>query len=142
MNKKYSNADELTTALFSMLRLARQQFQDKTRKISILQLHTLHFIADNPKITMKDLSKHFKITPPSATSLVDSLVKTGKIKKNVDKNDLRKTLLIITPTGAKIIEKENAKIAQNIKKLFSHLNDQELNDFIQIIKKIIQTYEK
>lgn len=73
--------------------------------ISMLHGQILKFVADQKTVTMKDLAQHLSITPPSATSITESLVKKGWLERVIDKQDRRIVRLRVTPKGRTMMRK-------------------------------------
>ena len=90
---------------------------------------------------MKQVADFFFITPPSATSLIDSLVKSKMLKRLPDKNDRRVIHLILTPKGEKTLKKNFAQMTAQIKKVFTCLNEKERKQLISIYKKISDYFQ-
>ena len=89
--------------------------------LSFSQCEVLIFVAENDSPTMHDIAGRFKIAAPSATSLVDSLVR-GKILLRVqDTLDRRAVRIILSPKGrtmaATITKRRKAVLASVLKVL-------------------------
>ncbi len=89
-------------------------------------------------ITCSTLSERMNLSPSRSSRIIDSLVKKGYLKRDVDDQDRRLTFLCLTKKGQKIkcdIEKENKKFEQL---LTSELSQQE----IEAIKSSLNLLEK
>jgi DNA-binding MarR family transcriptional regulator len=78
-------------------------------------------ICDNGKKNMSELCRDVDLKSGSLTSLIDNLIKKGYVKREFDKNDRRKILIVLTASGrnlTKIIKKslEDSALSK-IKKL-------------------------
>lgn len=80
--------------------------------VSMLHGQILRFVAEQKSVTMKDLARHLSITPPSATSLVECLVKKGWLARVTDKKDRRVVRICVTQSGRKMMRRVRKSIEQ------------------------------
>jgi DNA-binding MarR family transcriptional regulator len=139
-----TNIGKLISMLFTTGRLIKERTgsQDGVDPFSYLRLETLRFISESGGVAMRDIAYHLRITPPSATSLINGLVKSGQLNRTQDKEDRRVVLLKITPKGEKILATEFKKITKRMEKIFSKLDEKEIKDFIRILEKLSEVYKK
>jgi DNA-binding MarR family transcriptional regulator len=136
MKKKQKQAlqKELISTIFSTSRKIYKRISDS--KIvcfgSPLQRETLRFIMENDGCVMKEVANYLQITPPSATSMTNNLVKAGVIKRQADKRDRRTIRLFITKKG----EKTLSTGIQHMSKRLSKLSTGEQKNLIKILNKI------
>ena len=131
---KTNKIEILVNLFFENSRLIRKRVSDcrgRFDHLSWLQLHALGFVEDN-KPTVGELSSFLKIARPSATSMVNNLVKQNFVKKNKEEKDGRSVRLVILPAGKKFLKDGQAKIMVNLKPILSRLTDTELSNFIDI----------
>jgi DNA-binding MarR family transcriptional regulator len=127
--------------IISLIFLTRQQvFKEitfaKKPLFSFVQLLTIQFIKERRKTTMKEVAGFLNITPPSATSLINILVKNGVLARREGVGDRRIVWLKITPKGEKILKRGYAQIAGKIKETLSCLSEKEQKALIHILEKI------
>jgi len=130
--------------IFKTSRLIREQLKKEKRHsdpFSILRLEALRYIAEKKNPLMKEIADYFCITPPSATSLINPLVKSGMLERIYDKNDRRAIRLSITLKGRKELKKGFDKINNNMKKILNQLNINEQRNLIKILEKLSKIYE-
>ncbi|MCD6528546.1 MarR family transcriptional regulator [bacterium] len=131
--------------IFKTNRLIREKLKKEKKHLnffSILHLEALRYIAEKKNPSMKEVADYFCITPPSATSLINSLVRLNLVKRIYDKNDRRAIRLSITLKGKKELQKGIKRINENMKKVLSQLNTKELKNLIKILEKLSKIYEK
>ena len=114
--------------------------QNKTWPYSILHMKTLHYIQEHSDVTMHSIAELFSITPPSATSLVGGLVKTGYLSRSVDSKDRRIVHLSLTAKGKKILAEGLGRMALHMKELIMKLNAAEQQQLIKILQKLQRTF--
>lgn len=137
-------SEKLVSLMLSTSRLIRER-EKKEKKItplSFLKMEALRYIEQDKNISMKELADFFCITPPSATSLVEGLVREGRLQRVADKNDRRLIRLTVTEKGRKDLNKGWRKIKKRISKIFANLNEKEKEELIKILKKLEKVYKK
>ena len=133
---KINKIETLIDIFFGTSRLIRKRISDcgtGLDHLSWLRLHALGYIAEN-KPTVSELGSFLKISRPSATSMIKSLVEQKFVRKIKEKSDGRSSRLVILPGGQKFIKNGQAKIVANLKPILSQLTDRELENFISIYK--------
>lgn len=142
-NKKVIN--HIISLIFKNSRLIREHLRKEKKHpdpFSILRLEVLRYVSERKNPLMKEIADYFCITPPSATSLVNSLVKSGTLQRIEDKNDRRIIRLSITQKGKQEIKKRFREINNNMKNVLARLNLREQKELIKILEKLSKIYEK
>jgi DNA-binding MarR family transcriptional regulator len=103
---------------------------------SWLHFEALRYVDENGEPLMRDVAKHFSITPPAATLLIDGLVNNKMIKRIVDPKDRRTVRVALTPKGRKMIELGIRVRMKKIKEVLSVLTPQANKELISILNKI------
>ena len=85
---------------------------------------------------MKSIADYLHIKPSSTTSIIDSLVKKGSIKRAANSGDRRVVYIELTPGGLKSLQKKYKTIHKTIGKLFGKLNEKDKKYLINIFEKI------
>lgn len=130
------NIDELIELVFTMNRLTKEGMEHEKGSPSYIQLQALSFILRQKNPIMKDVAEYLDITPPSATFLVNSLIKLDLVKRIYDSEDKRIIRLSISNKGKKELQAGFAKSKQHLHKKLSFLSAKECQSFILILKKI------
>ena len=105
-----------------------------SHQISMMHGQILRFVAEEKSITMKDLAKHLSITPPSATSITESLVKKGWMERVTDKQDRRVVRIRVTPKGRTMMRKVRKSLEQEwgkVLKTMSATQQKQLKQFTE-----------
>ena len=140
MNKNINS--EIVEQIFQLYRSTKQKESIKALdcEISPLQLFTLYFInSSKTPIHMKDIADHLSVEMPTATSLLDKVVKMGLVKRVSDKKDRRVVEVAITPKGKKVLDKAMEIRTRNMGKYLDFLpNDQKqhLNSILKTLNKL------
>ena len=103
--------------LDSILRMGRTfrkrgHYHIRKMELSPLQVHTLFFIKDKQPVAMHELAKNFQITKPTATSIIDVLIKNRYVDRINDSKDRRITRISLTAKGERYLSKALGKKIQ------------------------------
>ncbi len=101
------------------------------------QWFVLGIVEQNTNVGIKEISKILGISSSAATQLVDGLVENKYVERKEDPDDRRALHITITTEGQKYILEKRKEHMEKTTKLFSVLNDQELEEFLRIHKKIL-----
>jgi DNA-binding MarR family transcriptional regulator len=142
MQEPDNKMNELVASIFAVMRVVREHAQKRHKRdpFSILQLETLNYVSVNGQPTMKDISNYLCITPPSATSIVNGLVKAGKLERIPDPRDRRIVRLSATAKGKREAGKWYAEKTARMKKIFAVLSEKERGDIVRMFTKISKAH--
>lgn len=105
-------------------------------ELSILQIEALRFVRDEKDVLMKDLAKYLFIAPPSATSIVDDLVKGKFVVRSEDKDDRRNISVSLTPKGKRALEDCLRKKMEKVVRKIDLLSSGEKKTFLSLLEKL------
>ena len=94
--------------------------------ISIPQFRSLGFIQRNPDSSLSNLAEYLGLTLPSVSKLVDGLVKQKLVIRQESEVDRRRLTLVLTQSGASIVNSSRAGAQANLAKKLSCLSEDEL----------------
>ncbi len=92
------------------------------QNVSMLHGQILRFVVEKKSVTMKDLAQHLSITPPSATSITESLVKKGWLERETDKVDRRVVRIHVTTAGRAMMRKVRKSIERAWEDVLKSMN--------------------
>lgn len=92
-------------AIKSYRQFAQRELKNAGLSITVDQWLTLNCLNENPQITQKELAEAIFKDTASITRIIDLLVTAKYIKRNINKEDKRKSNLSITALGLEIIDK-------------------------------------
>ena len=130
--------DRLMSLLFAFRHILQDKMSSEKEKISFLQVITLKYIKRRAPL-MKEIAVFLSITPPSATSLVNTLIRSGYAQRQLDSKDRRVVRIVITKKGEGFLRKCFEKISQRIRKAFETLPEKELDQLSAILSKIVDS---
>jgi len=129
---------ELIETLFQIARLVKNKisFTNNSTCLSALQLYALRYIDKHQEASMGDIADYFTIELPSATSLINKLVKDKLIVRCEGKNDRRKVRLILTPKGRKTLQRIQNRSKYNLRRVLTDLSEKEQLDLLSILQSL------
>ena len=144
--KAKTSVNELTMVLLGVLRsihvhLKKSHAHD-LKLCSPLQIQVLGYLQMHKRPSMKEVADFLSITPPSATSVIDSMVNDGLLKRQLDARDRRAVHLCITAKGRSVLKYGFKQITGHMREIFSCLTDAERKQMIGIYKKIFNYFNK
>ena len=98
--------DRIAASMDRMSRLGRARMRDGLAgfDMTMPQIRTLYFLSRGPQ-RMKDISDHLMRGMPSATSMIDRLVRKGYVERVPDPSDRRVVLCRITDSGREMLDR-------------------------------------
>ena len=114
--------------------------KDRFSPYTALRLEALGFVERAGSPTMRDVAESFGITPPSATTLVAGLVRSGAVVRVTDPDDRRVTRVRITPAGRKALASGTAQVRRHLAGILANLSPAEQSALTQILTKLSTIY--
>lgn len=129
---------------FSFLRCMKGQMslQSDVLNLSMIQLQTLIFIKQNPTTPMKAVAEYLRVELPSATSIVEKLVKLSYVKRQTDTEDRRLVLLHLTPKGESLLADAMKERSKNMEHILSYLSEKDRDELSRIFDTLIKAMEE
>lgn len=97
------------------------------------QMHALFVIADHDGLTMKELADHLAITSPSATSLVNRLVRLKWVVRKTDPRNRRLVRVRIAAAGERFLRAKTEEVQTAMESVLSLLSENDRRDFARIL---------
>ncbi len=131
--------DRLITLLFSMSRQMRERLHHEARPegLSMVQLGALHMIQEMAEPSMTAIAQQLFITRPSATSLIQSLVRSGHVRRTSSSTDGRSVRLTLTAKGQRVRQKALDMMEQRLRQTLQVLNPSDIRHLYAILTKLI-----
>ena len=117
----------------------RRKFSDVMRHEAeslhcpLSQIDTLTFIAEKGNPSMKEIAAYLKITPPSATAIIEAMQKKKLITRAGSLADRRTIRVILTPAAWKLFRSLRERKFATMTKMLSKLRDTERKQLIKIL---------
>lgn len=135
-----STIDELTNEISIMvpklMKGAHGSFISKSN-ITSAQMIMLISIHDLGRCKLKTLAKERNISPPTATGLIDRLVRAGYVKRESHPEDRRVVMVSLTKKGEKSAQGFLRAIKNRWKNILTHLTSKEQEQYLHILRKVV-----
>lgn len=102
----------------------------------------LYLLNANSNVSQSELSESLGVTMPRIVAVINTLHKKELIEKNIDSTDKRKSIISITNKGKDNIIKKKKDAIKFIENVIKELDEQEIEQYIAISKKIEQISNK
>lgn len=116
---------------------AQKRLRDNGYKITIDQWLIIKAILENPGISQQEIGEKVFKDNASVTRIIELLVKSEYLDREVNQNDRRKSNLKVTVEGKRIIEKVHDLVLENRKTALAGILPEELEILNKTLKKII-----
>ena len=132
------NNSKLIEEIFTLSRIFKENlsFSKETFHLTLLQLQALIFIKQTKKTQMGDIAKKFGIEMPSATAIVDNLVKENLILRSDNPDDRRAVIISLSAKGKKMLTDAIHEREKKMEKMLSFLSIKDKKDLLRVTKKI------
>lgn len=124
-------------AIKSYRMYAQKRLREHGFKITIDQWLIIKSILENPTITQQEIAKKVFKDNASVTRIIELLVKSEYLKREVNSEDRRKSILHVTEEGKSIIQKVQNLVLENRKNALKSITSEELETMNASLKKII-----
>ncbi|WP_193708314.1 MarR family winged helix-turn-helix transcriptional regulator [Alkalibaculum sporogenes] len=115
---------------------------DTSVKLNVSEGKTLMFLHKHEGDPMTDYSRKVGLSKGSFTTVADSLVKKGFIKRVSVSNDRRKYALMLTDIGKDIAKQIDAGFNKHIAKKVSQLEEEDINNLHKALEIMVYTMDK
>lgn len=117
---------------------AQKKLRENGFKITIDQWIIIKSILENPGISQQDLGEKVFKDNASVTRIIELLVKSKYLEREINQNDRRKSNLRVTEEGKSIIEKVQNLVLQNRKMALNGISIEHLEILNETLKTIIK----
>jgi len=144
MQQRIKNRPENgTSSLGDLFLIFRRTLMEGMKKegltddLTFPQIEVLRFIGPRGVRTMKGISLHLKIAPPSATALIAELEKKGLVRHIQRTGDRRVVAVAFTGKAKKLFASLSRRKEVVFKKMFSKLSAEDRKNLERIIRILI-----
>jgi DNA-binding MarR family transcriptional regulator len=128
--------EQIISLIFTTRKMLHEQKElHKGKCCSLLHIIALNHI-QHDKPLMKNIADFLGVSPPSATSLVNTLAKSELIYRETDNADRRIVRIMISKKGKKFLEAHKKKMAEKMRENLSRLSAKERQQLKEILEKI------
>jgi DNA-binding MarR family transcriptional regulator len=111
--------DAVLSASRVLVAIAARSLADAGEEVTLTQYRSLVVLASRGPQGVAALAEAVAVTPPTASRLVDRLVKKGLVRRRTDRQDRRQVHIALTETGRHLIDAVSARRRQEIAALLA-----------------------
>jgi DNA-binding MarR family transcriptional regulator len=130
---------QLLPIMFQMFRQIKSEMAyEDVSMASFLHMGTLLYIQEQGMPSMSDIAEYLKVAPPTATSLINTLIKEGIIERVNDPEDRRRVLLTLSAKGISSLEANLQSRNNAFMRAISNLSDTDCQELTRILTRMTQ----
>lgn len=132
---KKTGKPNLDDALLAFRRVMTEALRVEAARVgqSLSHLEALRCIAEKGSPSLKDVAIQLRISPPSASVLVEALVKKKLVTRTVLPSDRRATRLALTPQAHKLFAALHRRKISIFRKMLSRLSGADQKKLAEIL---------
>jgi DNA-binding MarR family transcriptional regulator len=111
--------DAVLSASRVLVAIAARSLADAGEEVTLTQYRSLVVLASRGPQGVAALAEAVAVTPPTASRLVDRLVKKGMVRRRTDRQDRRQVRIALTETGRNLIDAVSVRRRQEIAALLA-----------------------
>ena len=111
--------DAVLSASRVLVAIAARSLADAGEEVTLTQYRSLVVLASRGPQGVAALAEAVAVTPPTASRLVDRLVKKGLVRRRTDRQDRRQVRIALTETGRHLVDAVSARRRQEIAALLA-----------------------
>ena len=115
---------------------------DPALNFTLSELRVLYIFKDQKKYKMSEIANTCGIPLPTATHIVDKLVKSNVVKRMLDKNDRRVIFIEFTKKGKKIMGECEAHHKKSFMQLVSILAEEDREKLVKTMEQFASVIEE
>ncbi len=139
-----SRTDQCADAVLDVVPAVMAALRSVTRRhvddqMSIPQLRCLHFVAGEPGTSISDVAAFLGVTLPTASAMVDRLVRAGALRARSSEKDRRRTQLRLTSAGRARLQGIRAEAHEDLSRTLARLTPAELrrlSDGLNLLRRV------
>jgi DNA-binding MarR family transcriptional regulator len=124
------------TSFLEVGRMIRDRMQH-VLPLSLTQCELLRLVSERNGTHMRDVAQHFHITAPSATALVDEMVRGGYLSRSMSERDRRQINVALTSEGRHMLNASEVTRATVLQELLAPLTEHDRTNLNRILEKVI-----
>lgn len=136
-----STADQVLEVIPLVMRVIRKEFRSRRDPdLTLPEFRSLAFINRAPGCSLNEVAEHIGLEPPSASKLVDSLVRRGLVSRQEDSDDRRRIRLSILPKGKTSIDAAFEHTREFLAERLAHLSESQSHELLQAIETLKEAF--
>jgi DNA-binding MarR family transcriptional regulator len=138
LKRAHTPQKQLLPLMFEVGRMLKQElYTQKNGMPSFLHAQTLQYIKElsekGRQPTMSDIAEYLRITPPSATALIDSFVQDRILERTADVHDRRVVRLTVSKKGIELIVKTMRQREKAFTRIAARLSKKDHDELVRLL---------
>ncbi|MBI3325984.1 MAG: MarR family transcriptional regulator [Nitrospinae bacterium] len=122
------SAREVMETVPLVMRFLRAEMRrERTRSLSVPQFRALVFLNQHPGTSLSSVADDLGVTRPTASALIDRLVRRGLVDRSEHPQERRHVVLALTPMGARHLQQGREAARARIASVLASLSAAELH---------------
>jgi len=126
MGPDLSNSDSILDAVVTASRvlvaMAARSLADVGEEVTLTQYRSLVVLASRGPQGVAALAEAVSVTPPTASRLVDRLIRKGLVRRRMDRHDRRQVRIGLTEAGRRLVDLVTERRRQEIAQLLTSID--------------------
>ena len=127
---------------FESIRRARALAVREHGELTLSQFHLLAALADRSPRSVGELAELASVAPPTATRMLDGLVRAGIVERRPSSTDRRVVEIFLTDEGKRIVRRKRADIASKRRSLYESLAPDEREQAERLLHRLADLMEE
>jgi DNA-binding MarR family transcriptional regulator len=136
--------EEAWDEFFGTIRRLRAQAAREvgTGELTEAQLHLLAALSAEAELPVGELAELAGVSPPTATRMIDGLVRDGVVERRPSTADRRVRTIRLTTDGRELLERKKRLIRAKRRRLYESLPAAERDQYPRLLKRLARGLEE
>lgn len=130
--------DAVLSASRVLVAIAARSLADAGEEVTLTQYRSLVVLASRGPQGVAALAEAVAVTPPTASRLVDRLVKKGLVRRRTDRQDRRQVRIALTETGRHLVDAVSARRRQEIAALLATIAPETQRSVVDVLSQLAE----
>jgi DNA-binding MarR family transcriptional regulator len=113
--------DAVVTASRVLVAMAARSLADAGEEVTLTQYRSLVVLGSRGPQGVAALAEAVAVTPPTASRLVDRLVRKGLVRRRTDRQDRRQVRIALTEAGRRLVDRVTERRRHEIAQLLTSI---------------------
>ncbi|MGX5665524.1 MarR family winged helix-turn-helix transcriptional regulator [Rhizobium daejeonense] len=99
-------------------------------------------LGDGQEVTIGAIAEQLRVDPSRSSRIVADLVRQGLLRREVSQEDARRTIVVITPFGQKLLEKVDEVKRETIREIVADWPQGDIERFAELYDRFINGFDR
>lgn len=110
-------------------------------ELTMTQVGTLMAVRDSGAASIKEIAEATRVSPPSASTMVDKLVEMGVLSREQSKADRREVLVRVTPEAERICEALEKGMLGSLEEILEAIGPEMAEQWCEVYARIQELFD-